>query len=165
MITFKTLKYKDLSEKFGDPGTDEGLFRIKQSLVTKKLPFTFYNEDRKTGKLIPVNYVRIHGYIADAYIDGLEEILEHYGPEEIERLTLNREHGGGFCHRPIRDGKDWSVHAWGAAVDQWCHMGKMGQVPKTPEFCVLVFKKRGFVWGGYFPGKYIDGMHWSVCFG
>jgi len=163
MIKIKRLAYRDLRHVIGDPATSKGRKKIKNELVTVKLPYTFYNWSKKKKKHIPVNYIRCHKSIAESVIDALAEILNNYGIDKIKKFGLNRECGGSYNHRKTRDGKWWSVHAWGAAVDLWCHMGRYGKKPIIPNEIVQIFKKRGFYWGGDF--KYPDGMHFSRVFG
>ena len=171
MITIKTLRYNDLKKIFYDldeaeknDKLDIAKFEIKKQLVTVKMPFTFYNLDRKTNKLIPINYLKCNKYIAYSVIDALQEIFDHYGFKGIKELGLDRDCGGGFNFRKTRNGKWWSVHAWGGSVDLWCYMGRMGEEPTIPDFCVRMFKKRGFCWGGDFRQNLKDGMHFSCCF-
>lgn len=171
MIKIKKLRYNDLKTIFYDldkaekeGNLDIAKFEISKQLVTVKLPFTFFNYDKKTDKLIPINYVRCNKYIASAMIDALQEILDHYGLEKIKELGLDRECGGSSNFRKTRNGKWWSVHAWGGAVDLWCDKGRMGEEPTIPNFCVQAFKKRGFCWGGDFRQNFKDGMHFSCCF-
>ena len=161
MINIKTLHYRQLKTLFGNPETEEGREKIKSQLITMPLPYSFYN--MINGKLVEIKNIRVNKYILLAVVDALEEILNHYGKEKIKELGLDREFGGCYNHRKTRNGLWWSVHAWGTAADIWCHMGKYRKESTIPAFCIHVFKKRGFCWGGDFPIP--DGMHFSCCFG
>jgi len=46
----------------------------------------------------------------------LEDVLKHYGLEEIKRLKLD-VWGGCYNDRPIRGGSKPSMHSWGIAMD------------------------------------------------
>lgn len=170
MISIKPLNYNELKRFYDiekaekENRLDEAKEAIRKQLVTVELPFTFYNYNKKSKKLIPVNNLTCNMYIAYAVKDALKEILQYYGLEKIKELGLDLEFGGSFNFRKTRNGKWWSVHAWSMAVDLWCHMGRMGEKPIIPEFCVQAFKNRGFFWGGDFPSP-VDGMHFSCCFG
>jgi hypothetical protein len=46
----------------------------------------------------------------------LENVLNIYGENEIDRLRLNR-FGGCYNNRRMRGGTQWSTHSWGIALD------------------------------------------------
>lgn len=47
---------------------------------------------------------------------ALEEVLVHYGQEEIHRLGLDL-YGGSYQYRSTSTGSALSMHAWGIALD------------------------------------------------
>ena len=88
---------------FGAPGCDD-------SLVSLIPAYQLYFE----GK--PVRSIRVHHLISAHVKAALEEVLEHYGQTEIQRLGLN-QYGGSYNYRPTQSGKSLSMHAWGIALD------------------------------------------------
>lgn len=73
-------------------------------------PYTLYYEGT------PVRSIRVHTLIAKHVQQALEEILQHYGPKEIQRLGLD-VYGGAYNYRPSSNGHALSMHAWGIALD------------------------------------------------
>ncbi len=57
-----------------------------------------------------------HERVHDSIQRVLGRVLEHYGPEEIERLRLN-QWGGCLNVRKMRGGSRYSMHSWGIAID------------------------------------------------
>jgi len=70
-------------------------------------------------------------------------------------------HSGSYCHRKIRGRDDYSVHAWGLAVDINAHLAPFRCPSRQPDFIVTIMKDYGFLWGGNYNPLYIDGMHFS----
>ncbi|MEJ2248050.1 MAG: M15 family metallopeptidase [Candidatus Lokiarchaeota archaeon] len=151
MKTIKLLSYKDLIEFYGDPGTEEGLNKINKAQVKIKIPFPL-DYGRNT-----ITVMSCHEYCAEAYVDALQEILDFYGLDNLQRFKLNTFHG---CHviRQTRNHKWWSIHSWGMAFDHNKHYGEYGQKTIMPYYFINAFLKRGFGWGGRFN----DGMHIST---
>lgn len=89
--------------EFGAPGCEE-------SLVSLIPAYTLYYEES------PVKSIRVHHLIAAHVKAALEEVLAHYGKDEIQRLGLD-QYGGCYHYRPTRNGKSLSLHAWGIALD------------------------------------------------
>ena len=88
---------------FGSPGREEQLVNIIPA-------YQLYFE----GK--PVRSIRVHRLIAPHVKAALEEVLQHYGPDEIHRLGLD-QYGGSYNFRPTASGRSLSMHAWGIALD------------------------------------------------
>jgi len=150
----KRLNYRDLFGLFGDPATQEGKDKIKNSLVTIISPFDLSNGQNK---------ILCHDYIAGSYISALNDILNYYGEQFIIDNGLN-EFNGCFCHRKISGAGDWwSIHSWGLAVDHMASRGPYGKPPLLPMHFVEAFIDNGFGWGGRW--KIPDGMHFSVTGG
>ncbi len=64
----------------------------------------------------PVRSIRVHEAIARHVQEALQEVLAHYGQEEIHRLGLDL-YGGSYAYRNTRAGSSLSMHAWGIALD------------------------------------------------
>ena len=87
---------------FGAPGD--------ASLVSLVPPYPLLYE----GK--PVRSIRVHKLVAAHVQAALQEVLDHYGLEEIHRLGLD-QYGGSFNFRAVKSGTQISMHAWGIALD------------------------------------------------
>lgn len=64
----------------------------------------------------PVRSIRVHKLVAAHVQAALQEVLDHYGLEEIHRLGLD-QYGGSFNFRATTTGQALSMHAWGIALD------------------------------------------------
>jgi len=87
---------------------------------------------------------------------------------DIERRGLRdkvRSFGGCFNFRAKRSASKLSTHAWGIAIDLNPETNAMGQAGDMPPGVVAVFKDAGFAWGGDWPGKNKDPMHFQFCSG
>ena len=88
---------------FGKPGVESNLVSI-----TPPYPLYFAGKQLKT--------IRVHKLIAKAVLTALEEVLDHYGIDEIKRLGLDK-FDGAYNYRKSRGGSSLSMHAWGVALD------------------------------------------------
>ena len=59
---------------------------------------------------------KAHKKIASEIEKILNEVVDTYGLDEIQRLRLD-QFGGCYNKRPIRGGKSWSMHSWGCGID------------------------------------------------
>ena len=57
-----------------------------------------------------------HEKVHDSLGRVLQRVLDHYGPERIRELRLDRW-GGSLAVRKMRGGTRWSMHSWGIALD------------------------------------------------
>lgn len=64
----------------------------------------------------PVSTVRCHEKVAESLLRVLTRVGDHYGPDRVRELHLDR-FGGCFAPRRVRGGSGWSTHAWGIALD------------------------------------------------
>lgn len=88
---------------FGKPGHEENLVNIEP-------PYPLYYEGRQ------VKTIRVHSLIATAVKQALQEVLDHYGIDEIRRLGLD-QYSGSYNFRKTTGGSSYSMHAWGIALD------------------------------------------------
>lgn len=88
---------------FGEAGCEGDLVAIAP-------PYTLYYEGR------PVKTIRVHRLIATHVAAALREVLAHYGEEGIRRLGLD-QYGGCYNYRRSTNGTQYSMHAWGIALD------------------------------------------------
>lgn len=80
------------------------------NLVPLTPPYPLYYEGTA------VRSIRVHRLIAKHVQCALEEVLAHYGIEEIHRLGLDI-YGGSYNYRATQSGAALSMHAWGIALD------------------------------------------------
>ena len=149
------LTTKELIAKYGAPNP-EGTY-----LVTINLPYAFLYD----GK--PVKRMRCHKLVADKFLAVFNDILAHYGLEEINRLGINK-YGGCFNYRVMRGGTKLSRHSWGVAIDLDPQRNLLKETSKTARFArpeykpmIDIFYKHGFLSLGI--EKNYDWMHFEIA--
>ena len=149
------LTTKQLIDKYGMP--DEA----GTNLVMINLPYTFmYGQ-------VPVKRMKCHKLVADKFLAVFNDILAHYGIEEIKRLGIDR-YGGCFNYRKMRGGTQLSRHSWGVAIDLDPVRNTLKETSKTarfarPEYAPMIdiFYKHGFLSLG--REKNYDWMHFEIA--
>lgn len=148
---------KELKKVYGKPN-QEGSY-----LVTIKLPYPMRLAWDKRTK---VTRMRCHEKVADELSAIFNDILKHYGDQEIKRLGIDL-FGGCFNYRKMRGGSDWSRHSWGVAVDLDPSRNKLRESGRTARFArpeykamIDIFYKHGFESLG--REKDYDWMHFQV---
>lgn len=63
-----------------------------------------------------INSFSCNAKVHDSLQRVLQNVLDHYGPERIKELRLDRW-GGALNVRKMRGGTQWSMHSWGIAID------------------------------------------------
>lgn len=161
MIKIDRLSERQIYEMFGNPREDSE--KVESFLVTVAPPFPLRTESGRE-----VKSVKINRYIADSWLDALEEIETLYGgPDKIRAMSLDI-FGGCYNVRGAKgNSKFLSRHSWGLAVDHLMQMGPYGSRDIMPYHFVQAFIKRGWDWGGHWPEMYpgckiLDGMHFST---
>ena len=148
------LTTKQLNERYGVPN-EQGTY-----LTTIQLPYPFLYD----GK--PVSKMRCHKMVADKFLAVFNDILAHYGLEEINRLGINK-FGGCFNYRKMRGGTELSRHSWGVAIDLDPARNLLKETSKTARFArpeykpmIDIFYKHGFISLG--REKNYDWMHFEI---
>lgn len=144
-------------QKFGTPTQTGSAY-----LVTIPLPYPMV---LAWDKKVTVNRMTCHQAISEPLKKVFAEILEVYGLEKIKELGIDR-FGGCFAYRAMRGGSNWSVHAWGLAVDLDPERNLLRETKKTARFArpeyktmIDIFYKHGFVSLG--REKDYDWMHFQ----
>jgi hypothetical protein len=148
----------EIVKKYGKPNeTGEGY------LTTILLPYPMklaWDLDTKVSKM------RCHKLAAEPFLNVFNDLLAHYGLNEIERLGIDL-FGGCFNYRKMRGGTSWSAHAWGIAVDLDPARNKLKETAKTARFArpeyqpmIDIFYRHGFISLGIEKGY--DWMHFEL---
>lgn len=153
------LNTSQLLAKYGEPNpTGKGY------LVTIDLPFPMVLAwDRKTT----IKKIQCHKLIAFRLVKALNDILCHYGIEEIKRLGIDI-YGGCFNYRLMRGSEaTLSKHAWAVAIDLDPDRNMLHETKKTarfarPEYAPMIdiFYLNGFINLG--REKNYDFMHFEI---
>jgi len=145
--------------KYGKPNeTGKGY------LVTIKLPFPMrlaWDLNTKVTK------ITCHKLAADKLTAIFNDLLAHYGYDEIVRLGIDL-YGGCFNYRAMRGGSEWSLHSWGIAIDLDPARNQLKESKKTARFArpeykpmIDIFYKHGFESLG--REKDYDWMHFQIA--
>lgn len=117
--------------------------------------------DKKTS----VKRMSCHKDIAEPLKKVFADILSYYGLDQIQKLGIDL-FGGCFNFRQMRGGSNYSVHAWGLAIDLDPERNLLKETAKTARFARLeykpmidIFYKHGFISLG--REKNYDWMHFQ----
>lgn len=145
-----------LIEFYGQPGDSSNLTQIE-------LPFPMriaWNPSQVVTK------TTVHKKCAESLLRILNEILDHYGLDEIQRLRIDH-FGGVYNVRKKRGGSTWSSHAFAAAIDLDPANNKLrmkapeasfSQSPYIPM--IKAFESEG--WTSLGRAKNYDWMHFQA---
>lgn len=152
-----------INERYGCPDEDgDGVFDpdfASSYLMRAKLPFPM-RISWKPGQT--TSWIYGHIAVVPVIVDALREVKEFGGLAYLQENGFD-EWGGCWNWRPMRNGKAWSTHSWGIAVDINPTIAPFGKVSRQPQFIIDAFMNRGFLYGGTF--KITDGMHFQACTG
>jgi LysM repeat protein len=96
-------------------------------------------------------------------VDIIPEVLA-----AIEKAGLRNQiknYGGCFAFRSKRSSGKISTHSWGIAIDLNPLTNPMGMPGDMNPDIVAIFRNFGFKWGGDWPGRNHDPMHFQFCTG
>ncbi len=152
----KLLTQTETIAKYGNPCTESNHVRIELPYVMRLA------WDTNTV----VTKITCHKLVADRLKAIFEDILEHYGYDEIKRLGIDL-FGGCFNCRPMRGGTKFSKHAWSIAVDLDPTRNLLKETSKTARFAraeykamIDIFYKHGFLSLG--RERNFDWMHFET---
>jgi LysM repeat protein len=148
--------FGDIRDYLYDDGTLDEASWIAEYLGQAALPFPIpLSWDLGTT----VKRVRCHKKL----VDILPEVLA-----AIEKAGLRKQiknYGGCFAFRSKRTSGRLSTHSWGIAIDLNPLTNPMGLPGDMNPDVVEIFRQFGFKWGGDWPGRNQDPMHFQFCTG
>lgn len=115
---------------------------------------------------VSVTRMSCHKLVADKFLAVFNDLLNHYGYDEIVRLGIDL-FGGCFNYRRMRGGFAWSTHSWGISIDLDPARNKLKETSRTARFArpeykqmIAIFYKHGFESLGV--EKNYDWMHFQI---
>jgi len=115
---------------------------------------------------VKVTRMSCHKDVADKFLAVFNDLLCHYGYDEIVRLGIDL-FGGCFNYRRMRGGSSWSLHSWGIAIDLDPARNKLKESRRTARFArpeykpmIDIFYKHGFISLGV--ERNFDFMHFEI---
>jgi len=153
----KSLTQEEIKEIFGNFTpylTKEGIPNIQwetDKLTSFKLPAPM------NYGLIKVTRTRCHIKIKEHLKAALTDC---YNIPEVWD-TIN-DYGGCYNFRLQRKSTtSLSTHCWGISIDIDVADNPFGRNPRVNPKIIEIFREHGFLWGGNFPLKRRDGMHFE----
>ena len=133
---------KDCLKKYGKPKLEKNmvLWRVPNEYRFNNVipPRIYLNKDLKNPLIIAFELI---------FIRDLGHLIQSWdGCFNIRRSKGNKD--------------EYSVHAWGVAVDINAKTNGYGKLPQMPLELVSCFIEAGFDWGGLW--KTYDGMHFQL---
>ncbi|MEW9918382.1 M15 family metallopeptidase [Marimonas sp. MJW-29] len=124
-------RQRDVAQVYGRPGAE-----IEARLTTIELPFKLKIDWNLRAS---VNKIRVHRDCAQQLEAALIEVRKHYGEDDMNRLGIDR-YAGAYNHRKMRGSNNWSMHAYGCAIDFYAEPN--GLRVKCPQalFCSAEYK-------------------------
>jgi hypothetical protein len=157
-ITDVGLAFGDITRYLRDDGTVRPEWE-RDFIVRIALPAPIPFADGTPEDGPAVTRLAVHAFAAAAFEDVFARIHRE------GKWPLLTSCGGAFAVRLKRGSRRLSLHAWGLAVDLNVEDNPMGKPGKMPRELVSIFKEYGFSWGGNWPGKSRDPMHFQYANG
>jgi hypothetical protein len=154
--------YQAICETFGDllkhvrsDGTIDPKWDANQ-MAKAALPFSIPLSWDTTKS---ASSVRCHKLIAPLIVHVFKQV-----DARGLRSTV-KTYGGCYVYRAKRNGSKPSTHSWGIALDLNTSTNAMGTPGDMDSRLVALFEEFGFFWGGRWPGRGKDPMHFQYCSG
>ena len=145
--------FGDISDYVQPDGTLDVNWPIKfLDYVALPVPLMLSFDHTKT-----ITHFRCHKLL----IEKLELIFGEIKNQGMEPDLFS--FGGCFSFRPQRTGDRLSAHSWGIAVDLNPESNAQGTAGNMNPGIVTIFQQAGFEWGGDWPGRAKDPMHFQFC--
>jgi hypothetical protein len=106
-----------------------------------------------------ITHLRCHRLL----VDTMEAVFAEIKNKGLEPELFS--FGGCFSFRPQRTGCKLSAHSWGIAIDLNSGRNSPGTSGDMNADVIAVFRQAGFEWGGDWPGRSKDPMHFQFCSG
>jgi LysM repeat protein len=148
--------FGDIRDYMNDDGTLDNSGWANDALGLATLPFS-----------IPLSWnlgtmakrIQCHKKLVEIFPEVLAAIEKAGLRDEI------KNYGGCFAFRSKRMSGRISTHSWGIAIDLNPLTNPMGLPGDMSPDIVAIFRKFGFKWGGDWPGRNKDPMHFQYCTG
>lgn len=142
------------------PGFYGNVDTIPRQLVSVTPPYPLWYAGNLNQR---IRTFQLHNKVAQSAERVLERTLEHYGIGGIRKLNLD-VFGGSYVKRKMRGGSNWSMHAYGIAIDFDPANNTLRQHHDTAKFAKPEYKDwwrfwREEGWLGLGPAKDYDWMH------
>lgn len=152
-----------LNEFYGNPRGKDGKVSTKwfrDNIMKWEPPYPFFYSDGRQ----PLKTLFIHKLCLDTFNNAFQEVLDHFGPEDIDNKRLNIC-AGTYNYRLMRGGSKLSVHAYGISIDidpehnpyphPWTENG-------LDKDFITILEKHGFYWRG--TNGDVDPMHFQCAY-
>jgi hypothetical protein len=127
-----------------------------EHLTTVPIPFPIaLSWDRSRH----VEHITCHRLLQSAVEGAFAELVRSGLQSKVNTFS------GSFSFRPKRTGTKLSTHAWGIAIDLNPESNEQGTQGDMDAEVVSVFREARFTWGGDWPGRERDPMHFQFCTG
>jgi LysM repeat protein len=128
----------------------------KEQLSIANLPFPIpisWERSRSVQKIL------CHSKLVDVFTQLFSQIAENGLSKHIVSF------GGCYNFRTKRTSGKPSTHSWGIAIDLNPDDNRQGTTGNMHPDIVDIFRQFGFKWGGDWPGRMKDPMHFQFCTG
>lgn len=152
--------YKDMLQYYGNPDAD-----------ADRVPDPAWWSERTTVFELPYSvrgcwnnrlykHLRFHNLVGPAIVDAMMQFALDVPVVEVMKWN---ELGDALNIRLMKEGTLLSTHSCGVAIDLNPTIACWQCAPSAQHpALVQAFKDRGFIWGGVWPKKWTDPMHFQA---
>ena len=146
-------QFGDVHSYVGADGTLSAMWQTDY-LAHAVLPFSLPLD---WNRAVTVNKLLCHKLMVDTFEQVFQQIVDAGLQAQIKTF------GGCFMYRPQRTGNKLSTHSWGIAIDLNAFENAQGTQGNMSMDVVRIFRTVGFKWGGDWPDKRCDAMHFQFA--